>query len=502
MKTTKAIVINIFTKVLIWGVAILTLAAISLSDVKIAAKADILNSAECASKQDSDRISVSSEKSQFNANEIIELEFHVDSLSEISNYTYQTNGFSIINISQQGRSIKVKLKYDGVNTNADFKLNVKLKNGSAIEDKLYSFCKDGMLFLSDGSYGEAKEKYYLYANENSILTENEINADRDNAISKETIVKKSNTKYASIKSNTIPIYTQLLWRDDNANDHPIAYTKFDVIDRGGSSTVTNTYYTDANGYFPSGITVASPANVDIRIYAAGSNTSVHKKTFLGINSQWDYLRSDFDPNVITMIFPVTMTTDFGRVQQISQALIFADRYVTTMRGSSIASIKAVYPDNSTHYNSVTEKIHLLGEGSDLDYADWDVIMHEYGHHVAHKLGIDDSPGGEHSSSENLADRYNKSKGIRLAWSESWATVFGGMAQEYYASELTNIDGVADGAYSDYPSAPNGTTLYNYNTTTTRIGEACELSIIGVLWDLFDNDTTETHDNITFTHMNF
>lgn len=402
---TKIMYRNMLIATLIFVMLILTLATASLFNKKIVAKAEILNSAECAFKQDSDRISISSKKLQFNIDEIIELDFYVDSLNEISSYTYQTNGFSINYESLQGQIISVKLKYDGINNNAEFQLSVKLKNGSNIKDSVYSYCKDDMLFLSDGSYGEAKEKYYLFANENRILTENEIDADRNNAISEETIIKKSNTKNVFTKSSTVPIHTQLLWSDDNANEHPIAYTKFDVIDRGGSSTVTNTYYTDANGYFPSGITVASPANVDIKIYAAGCDTSVHKKTFLGINSQWYYLRSNFDPNVISMTFPVTMTTDFGRVQQISQALIYADRYVTTMKGSSIASVKAVYPDNSSHYNSLTEKIHLLGEGSDLDYADWDVIMHEYGHHVAHKLGIDDSLGGEHSSAENLADRY-------------------------------------------------------------------------------------------------
>lgn len=105
--------------------------------------------------------------------------------------------------------------------------------------------------------------------------------------------------------------------------------------------------------------------------------------------------------------------DFGRAQQVSQALIYADKYAEIINGAELSPIIAYYPAKKTYYNYVTKKIRITGRGSDLDYADWDVIMHEYGHHVASEFNIDDSPGLPHVSSENLADKYNKSKGIRL-----------------------------------------------------------------------------------------
>ena len=336
----------------------------------------------------------------------------------------------------------------------------------------------------------------------------------------EEVVLKTRNEAVNSISDYKTYYIQLCWEDDTNNEHPIAYTKFDFIIHSGANKITNTYYTDSNGYFPSEITVNNSDDVDIKIYAAGINTSVHKNTFLGINSDWYYIRQNLEPNVVKMVFPVDMQTDYGKVQQISQALIFADRFTTIMRGNAVSSVEAIYPSDSTHYNRASKKIYLLGEGNDLDYADWDVIMHEYGHHVANEMNIDDSPGGWHKSDINMIDHYSgnsttscssqcarhknggfsaseaKIQGKKIAWSEAWATVFGAIAQEYFANELINIVGVADKGYSDSWGGSGGTPIYYYNTIVNNKGEGCERTIIGVLWDLFDYDEEgESNDTI-------
>ena len=123
-------------------------------------------------------------------------------------------------------------------------------------------------------------------------------------------------------------------------------------------------------------------------------------------------------------------------------------------------------------------------------------MHEYGHHIQHEFGISASPGGSHSFNEILADtRNSKSIGIRLAWGEAYPSVFGGMAQAYFSETLQNIATVGDAAYTSY----NRATL-NYESPAKK-GETCEASIIGVLWDIYDDSTTssEPYDNMSFTH---
>ena len=112
-------------------------------------------------------------------------------------------------------------------------------------------------------------------------------------------------------------------------------------------------------------------------------------------------------------------------------------------------------------------------------------MHEYGHHVQYEMNIIDFSRGDitytsHTANENLAERYSSQDyGTRLVWAESWPTVFGILAQHYYSSYLSNIDTACD----------------------VLLGEACELSIMAVLWDLYDSDN-DTRENIAFGYEDF
>ena len=252
---------------------------------------------------------------------------------------------------------------------------------------------------------------------------------------------------------------------------------------------------------------------------------------------------------------IDMSTNWGRAFQISQAVIFAAKYAAEMNGSALAPVDVVYPHNETSniagcfYRDSNKTIYITGvvntsyANMELpkSYASWDVIMHEYGHHVQHeKGGFSDDPNGTHFINENMADHYMthelrntsyvddtnggdgcnvpaignvKSAAERIAWAEAWPTVFGGMAQQYYAStnNLSSIPivgwtiednpfvvgWVGDAQYDSYNGA-----FINYNNTY-QLGDACESSIIGVLWALYDNvPKTMFSDNIAFGHTAF
>lgn len=466
-----------------------------------------------AKANNNERIIVDLEKTYYNSNKKIILDYHINSSNEVKECNYESDGVYIYDVVCNKDSIRVELFFDKMKENCLYDLCVRLKNGSTIKHSLYGFNIDGKVFLSDKSLGDAKEKYYSYSSNNGLLTEDEIIALRNADIAKDVITTISD-KRIEHNRGSVELNTQLLWQDDNSVSHPLAYTKFDVTDN--TASVTNTYYTDSNGYFPSGITVLEPVNVDLKIYAAGINTTVYQNYVpLLVNQRWEYFVSSFNPAVVNMTFPVNMTTDYGKAQEISQALIFADRFVAEMRAVNnipqhIAPVHAVYPYSgaNSHYLSLTDTIYLLGSGDDLDYADWDVIIHEYGHHVAHKLNIEGVVRSDyiHTEIENLADTYGKYDGVTIAWAEAWATVFSEIVQQYYANQLTNIVGVADGAYSDFASTPNSSYEYHYNTIELEkmiaYGEACEGAIIGFLWDLFDNDSGESHDSISLSYSDY
>ena len=69
-------------------------------------------------------------------------------------------------------------------------------------------------------------------------------------------------------------------------------------------------------------------------------------------------------------------------------------------GATLGSITASFPNaNGTNFNAGTGVAQVLK----LDRYDWDVMLHEYGHFISRKMAFNASPGGSHSSSQNLGE---------------------------------------------------------------------------------------------------
>ena len=205
----------------------------------------------------------------------------------------------------------------------------------------------------------------------------------------------------------------------------------------------------------------------------------------------------------TIDMRINMHYVLGRAFQISQAAITARDFAWNMMGHSPSSVSIQYPSNGCYYNNSSNMIHIaetstVETGMPKPYASWDVIMHEYGHHISYELDIIQSLGGTHYFSNSMIDHYAleehtscncanpgyanaKIEGMRLAWSEGWATAFSFIAQQYWKNHLINIFGTCDTIYHAYNMATN----YDVETTSIRKGDGCELSIIAVLWDVYD-----------------
>ncbi len=115
---------------------------------------------------------------------------------------------------------------------------------------------------------------------------------------------------------------------------------------------------------------------------------------------------------------------------------------------------------------------------DRDEYDDDVMLHEFGHFIAHSFSKDDSPGGTHFLGDHSQD-------VRLAWSEGWATFFSSAVRNNPVNVDVGIDGEPLFAFtveSDKLLYPNITPepLNRDGIYTTS-----EVAIISVLWDIFD-----------------
>ncbi|MBR1625072.1 MAG: leucine-rich repeat protein [Clostridia bacterium] len=353
---------------------------------------------------------------------------------------------------------------------------------------------------------EAEELIEKLSSKSSIDEEDTLEVNNTSTKNKRSIAK------SSTRSGDTTAYGTLTWNDGRIGDiaiHPLRRIKVELRDSDliGSQLLGTTFTENDGSYsisFTNDSSVFENGGCDLflRIFAGDDNADVVKSD--GTTKYYVDTPYTDHQNVATGIsemidHTVNMSNDNGKAIQISQALMTAQDFAWDMIGGENmpASVKAVFPatgEEITCYNN--NKIYVCDFVNDHDYADWDVIMHEYGHHIAHYMEIENSPGLNHSYTENLADRYVKDSGLRLAWGEAWPTVFGALAQEYYADELTGVLYVADDGYTDISEM---TVSYDYETMSIQKGEACEGSIIGILWDLFDN-ASEENDTISLGYQ--
>ena len=278
-------------------------------------------------------------------------------------------------------------------------------------------------------------------------------------------------------------------------------------------TLLGAVCTDNNGYFFyafNSVHILENLTNDgydiiVRIYAGDTNAMVE----IGDSGEPYYYECDVSQDVLDGSPAIcdstfSMVCDLGRAFQISQAILTARNYAWNMMGEMPEDVVVYYPySESCYYYRPDRIIKITGNARKNSsvphsYASWDVIMHEYGHHIQYQVDIINTLSDDHVFSDNLCDtRENKDEGIRMAWAEAWPTVFGMQAQEYYSSYLQNIPAINDGTYDAYnfrsPQPIENSDVYK--------GEGCEASIIAVLWDLYDS-ANETNDTIALGHTNY
>lgn len=497
---------------------------------------------------DGDYVSFESNERAFTEGENVVADFKVYSDSNIISYDYEQSGYDTVSINQMGNNIHMELSVQSDYLCSCISVIIKLSSSNNLVATLYAINNEYGTFISPFSEDDAYESFYGYALLNGYMSEEQCDLARNERIKLGVSEKSSGTNSSSVSEVTAKFneesYTldennsgislfantdtyvkgHITWIDDNGVTHPLIRSMVRIYDKEPiGDTHIGTVYTDYSGNYSftfqnkDGFWDFENGGLDIfvRIYAGTTNTLVKNA-----DGNDYYYESSVSENVstgstTTRNLTIGMSTDFGRACQISQALIMARDYVWNMTGSMPADVSLRYPSGSNgHYTRDEKTIYLTGNASigssPNSYASWDVVMHEYGHHIQYEMGIINSPHGNHSSGQNNADiRGSKDIGVRLAWAEAWPTVFGTVAQNYWRSYLPNIDTVADTSYTSY----NGLD-YDIESTDVRLGEACERSIMAVLWDIYDsnsdnNDTisigaqsfwniTATHNSITFS----
>ncbi len=466
------------------------------------------------------------EKNMYLLNEIISIDISIDEEYSKEPYTYSFNGFTLIgSITSTEDGLSLALQYDGAVKAPTFELQITTKSGD-IKTGVYGYRTDDGLFISRSDTEDATRSAFAYKVSSNKITIDEYYTLMENMFSDENKSRSIDCStsdmlscvndcssfsptlvegYAAVAGNTYMISGTLRWKDRNNVYHPLRNTLVKIINLDDGSVVGSTYTND-NGYYVCSFS-ASASNVDlfVRAYTIGKNSEIMNSDYVYYteSSSWLY---NVQQGVNTVVsFDITMQYNSGKAFQILQAIEIASEYAKAMRGSYLSAVEVYYPHNEntsgcyyTYYETdQSSEIGIFYDTSDEEflhsYEAWDVIMHEYGHHIQNEYLVLDSQFLQHGFNYNLIDStyYSKLQAVELVWGESVATIFGEMAQQYYSNLIQNIDYVADAKYTYFGES----CLYpvDYENVQYLLGEACENVIVGLLWDLFDNSTNETFD---------
>ena len=370
------------------------------------------------------------------------------------------------------------------------------------------------------------------------------NISNDNA----TVEGDDNEHEASAVASTPDTWItgQLNWRDRNGTLQPLRFCKI-KIKRTDSIIDYVVYegYTDQNGeYYIEFTNDSSDGIVDLEIEVFAEGTDVKVKDASGhMYSDVIEQKNIFvgEHTISHVIY--TMDSTLGQALQILQAVICASMYYEAMKGEDVDDVDIIYPHESSKQTCFyreanilqpVDTIYIVGvvnESSFLkSYESWDVITHEYGHHVANHENLDSYFSGGHGG-EDMAEHYLshfqsnnfdcasncaldnsptkfmesecKYQGSSLAWGEGYATFFGELAQQYFFDtyDCAPIYTAADKQYTSY----NGFdySIESEDAFLSNKGENSEIAVQRILYDLYDGvliNDSEDFDKIAFGHQ--
>lgn len=307
-------------------------------------------------------------------------------------------------------------------------------------------------------------------------------------------------------SGRILITGRLLFTDRAGGTHPVRAVTVQVYDSDPSTEVLlDSVLTDDDGRFRATVPNAdgdgTGQDVFIRAHSAGPNVRVREwaaNTVHSIRSE-DVMRDVRDGETIDIQLTAANNQKNNVAFEIHQANEQMARYIAQLQRQAPPQLTVRYPkkgDSSRYSGTMGPNGTMLL--ADTDAHDWDNIQHEYGHHVQRHSRIGDNPGGGHGSGEDLCTRYNnKTKGINLAYGETWPTVFSLISQHEQGLAGMGIPHLGDTRYTDVKGEGYASGYDLETGAAANGGDGRELSMMRVMWDFYDpvdrTDVVELED---------
>ena len=500
----------------------------------------------------------------YDINSAINVIIYTSFSSEISNITFNFDGFELVdNYEMVGSEIHFSVLYRSPAENPYFECNVTLDSGITLTSKLFGIIREGMIFVDPHAHFLAENAYEYYLKNNSDEVENDIIQETvaDDFVN---ISDEESLEQNSLINPDVTIEGKISWTDFGGQIHPLRFCKIQ-INRAiyvGDTHTSDIYlletYTDENGEFSFQYVndlIDGISNLSIKVYAQGYDIDV-RDSYNNLYSNTIYRTSwaglgnveDGYHDLGEYTYNINTAADeeynfFWRTLHISQAAVCASTYYEAMKNCDVEDVDIIYPHTESNdgcfYRGSEKTIYIIGDTSTItlqSYASWDIITHEYGHHVANCEGIDDSPGDWHGMNVDMAEHYRshfdgtatgcddkcallnnsseykfeksecKEKGVAIAWAEGFATFFGELSQQYfydeYISQYTNEQKPLNFANSIYEAynLVNPLSMEVIGSDLMYRRESCEFSVLCILYDIFDNDNSEDFDLFSMDHQ--
>jgi Quinohemoprotein amine dehydrogenase, alpha subunit domain III len=228
---------------------------------------------------------------------------------------------------------------------------------------------------------------------------------------------------------------------------------------------------------------------------AGSAIYAYEVEATGITDQRSF---DAQAGKLQVIFEGTSADAATRQQERVWAIYSCMYFLQTvvLKTSSIVSTPSWtvrFPGTSltvSDYRSAAVELGILVE----DYADFDVMAHEFGHLLQDKQALlTNQTGGMHTLQSDLIVTNGKDAGSRLAWSEGMATALGLLMQVEGRATPAMGPRFGDLNYDDFEDSSISHSVENDEGVNPN-SEGNEVVVARILFDYADNlNSGETFD---------
>lgn len=277
---------------------------------------------------------------------------------------------------------------------------------------------------------------------------------------------------------------KVTYQDKAGTVHPSRRTFVELRDADGSAegtsvdsgltSATGAYHLSASTKRPDG----TPRRLFVRSHARAAGYHVYEPGGTRVYRLGSTPVQATGAAQTVNLKPVGLNSNHNGAYAIADALTSGRNFAASVAWGKVPDVRVSFPEQASTYRA--NRINLAA----ADRFDWDVILHEYGHHLAQKLQVAPSVGGRHSLFTNLSATHGKTRGVQLAWSEGVATWLAITAQQQQNVAALGIPRAGDTRYDD-PEKNYAADLASGAGGTAK-GEDDEAAVARTLWQVENN----------------